>query len=602
VAQKEQLLNDRYLLNRQLSTGGMGIVYEGFDTLLRTPVAIKQCLFEEEILRRAFEREAQLLANLSHRSLPQCIDFFTSGKHQYLVMRLIEGRTGEELLSDYPRGLPMEIVKDLARQMLDVIEYLHSELVLHRDIKTSNIKIKDGQLYLLDLGVAYGQTGEMNTVASGDLSFPCHSLHYSPPEQLENEPPSPAGDLYSLAATLYKLITGKAPEDSRSRLKHGEELTQPLTDSDNQVFVSAIMRALSLDRKLRPQNASEMRRMMFPDKPTPLIVNIPQQAPRSKRSPFIIAVCAVCLMFLLAALLWKGRSPNLPPVAAPNKQEVADPNGVHSRIREGARLAEESEDWLEKGKDSAAEKKASEAIDADPENTKARRVLGEVAKNAQRDTGDFESPSSDAQTQAKTIQQLLSKRNETNGLTSSERIDLAWAEFQLAEHSDDVALLEKAIAGATDVLSIEPNSVAALMILLEASYEKHLWNKNPAGLKSFIAKINQVLSARPRYAYAYVVRGNIRAALHEYERARDSYTTAAKLMPRASTYYLVAVATLQITKRREANLESACKYLTQTLEKNPKFRNAMIHLADVYDEMGDTDTANTYRTRAKAEE
>lgn len=120
MGEKEQLLNERYLQNRQLSTGGMGIVFEGFDTLLHAPVAIKQCLFEEEILRRAFEREAQLLANLSHRSLPQCIDFFTSGKHQYLVMRLIEGRTGEELLSDYPRGLPMEIVKDLAKQMLDV--------------------------------------------------------------------------------------------------------------------------------------------------------------------------------------------------------------------------------------------------------------------------------------------------------------------------------------------------------------------------------------------------------------------------------------------------------------------------------------------------
>lgn len=334
-----------------------------------------------------------------------------------------------------------------------------------------------------------------------------------------------------------------------------------------------------------------------------MVVHIPQHAaPKSRRPVVIITALAACLLLVVAAFLWKGRSPNLPPVAAPNKQEATDLNGVHSKIREAARLADESEELLERGKDLAAEKKAAAAVDADPENTAARRVLGEVAKNAMRDTGDFESPSSEAQTQAQMIQQLLSKRSETNQLTVSERNHLVWAEFQFAEHSDDLALLEKAIAGANDILRIEPNSVPALMLLCEASFNKHIRNKNPAALKPFIAKLNQVLGARPRYAYAYVVRGNIQAALNEYERARESYTWAAKLMPRASTYYLVAMATLQMKKRTEANLESAREYLTQTLEKSPRFRNAMIHLADVYEVMGDTDSANTYRARAKAEE
>ena len=600
MGENEVLLNERYELNRQLSKGGMGIVFDGFDTLLRAPVAIKQCLFDEEILRRAFEREAQLLANLNYPALPHCIDFFTSGKHQYLVMSYIEGRTAEEILSDYPRGLPIEIVKDIARQLLDVVEYLHSELVLHRDIKTSNIKFKDGCLYLLDLGVAYGQTGEMNTVVSGDLSFACHSPHYSPPEHLENERPSPAGDLYSLAATLYKLVTGKAPEDSQSRRMHSEELTRPFTDSDSHDFINGIMRALSLDRKDRPQSVAEMREIMFPNKPAPPVVEIPPPARRPNRPFLIMTVVAASLLSLLAIVLWKDRPPNLPPVPAPNNQQVvADLNRLHSKIRDGARLATESEDWLERGKDSEAKKNASAAIDADTENTTARRVLGEVARNANLDNGDFEKPSPDVKTHAKTIQQILSKRNETE-LTLSERSDLCWAHLQLADQGGGLASLEKSIACATDVLRIEPNSVAALMTLSEASYEKHIRDKDFEALKPLIENLNQVLKARPRYAYAYVIQGNIHAALNDFEHARDSYIQAAKYMPRAATYYQVAVATLKIQGRTDADRESAREYLTHALEKNPQFQRALDRLANIYKELGDTEMANTYRIRAKA--
>ena len=595
---KEPLLNRRYVLTRRLSKGGMGIVFEGFDTLLSAPVAIKKSIFEEEILRRAFEREAQLLANLSHRSLPYCVDFFTSDQHQYLVMKFIEGRTAEELLSESPRGLAIEFVKDLARQLLDVVEYLHSQLVLHRDIKTSNIKIKDGCLYLLDLGVAYGQIGEMNTVVSGDLGFACHSAHYSPPEQLENQCPSPAGDLYSLAATLYKLITGKAPEDALSRLTHNEELTRPMVDSDSQDFVSGIMRALSLDRKARPQNVAEMRQLMFPDKPSPVVVNIPVPASRSKRPRLMAAVVAVGLFSLLAVFLWKGRHTELVPAPAPQKQEITDLNRVHFRIREGARVAIEAQAWLEQGNDQKAKNKATEAIGFDPDNTMARRVLGEVAKNVTRDEGGFKSPSSEAQDQAKMILQVFSNRDERE-LSTSERTDLAWARFQLAEHTDDLALLDNAIATANEVLRLEPNKVPALMLLFEASYERHSRVENPNDLKSLISKIDSVLKARPSYAYGYVVRGNFYAALADFKHARSSYNSAAKLTPRAATYYLVASAILGIEERTEEDLASACKYATLSLEKNPNYYPARTFFNEVCSE---TDAAESYRRRARTDD
>ncbi len=600
MKQKRQLLKGRYVQRKRLNTSGMGIVFEGLDTVLRARVAIKQCLFEEEIIRQAFEREAQLLANLSHRALPCCIDLFTSGKALYLVMKFVEGKTASELLSECPRGLPLNLVKDLAKQLLDVVEYLHSQGVVHRDIKASNIKITDGCLYLLDLGVAYGQAGEMNSDAKNDETLACHSRHYSPPEQLENEPPSPAGDLYSLAATLYKLITGKAPEDAASRVKHCEEITQPLTDSENRNFVLGIMRALSLNQKDRPQSVSEMRRIMFPPKPKSVIVNMPSRTPRLRSPAVILTTIAACLVFVIASFILRGGSTDLPPSPAPLKQEVAN---VDSRIREGVRLAAESEALLERGKDQEAKKKAAQAIEKDAENTSALRVLGELARNAKHDEGNFEALSEESQEQAKSIQQILSKKARGNQLSTSELSDLAWSHLQLAESTGDLNSLEKAISHATDVLRSDPGSVSAQMTVYAANFYRHLRNSNDrAGLKSLVTNLENLLRVRPRYAYAHILKGNLHAAIGQYKSARTCYEAAAKLTPRASTYYLAAIAILKKEERTEVDLKAAREYLTLTLKKNPKFHKATIRLAALFEEMGDTHMAKIYRARAEVQD
>lgn len=353
---KPKLLKGRYVLASEISKGGMGVVFKGVDTVLGAPVAIKQCLSKEDILRHAFEREAQLLANLSHRALPRCIDYFTSGQHQYLVMELVEGQTAEELLAQYPRGLPIEMVKAMASQMLDVLEYLSLHSVVHRDIKPSNIKIKDGCVYLLDFGVAYGQIGDMNTVARGDLSFGCHSKYYSPPEQFRDEPPSPAGDLYSLTATLFKLVTGKAPEDAESRIRNGKEFTRPAADLDSQDFITGIMRGLSLDPKDRPRNAREMRVIMFPDKTTS-VVKSPGPPPRRRsKQAFVTILLSLSLLITLAFPRLKDRRSDLP--STPPKQELADSNASPAKVREAHGLAAEAQARLEDGNEGEARKES----------------------------------------------------------------------------------------------------------------------------------------------------------------------------------------------------------------------------------------------------
>jgi tetratricopeptide (TPR) repeat protein len=121
------------------------------------------------------------------------------------------------------------------------------------------------------------------------------------------------------------------------------------------------------------------------------------------------------------------------------------------------------------------------------------------------------------------------------------------------------------------------------MIVTEASYEKYLRDKSPAALKPFIRKMNQVLNVQRRYADAYVVKGNLQAALQDYEVARKSYSQAAKLVPRAATCYLVAVTILQIQDPTESDLVLAREYLTQIIDKKLRFPRASAHLAGVYD-------------------
>jgi len=121
----------------------MGAVYEAVDQRLSSIVAIKETLVTSEDARRAFEREASLLANLRHRSLPSVTDHFAEGEGQFLVMQFIPGEDLAQLLELRQSAfLPADVVR-WAEEILGALEYLHSHNppILHRDIKPANLKL-----------------------------------------------------------------------------------------------------------------------------------------------------------------------------------------------------------------------------------------------------------------------------------------------------------------------------------------------------------------------------------------------------------------------------------------------------------------------------
>src|ERR1051325_10866215 len=117
------ILQNRYQIIRQLGQGGMGTVYEALDQRVSAVVALKQTKAspDEESLR-AFEREAALLANLRHQSLPKVMDYFVEGGSEFLVMEFIPGSDLAELLELHGQPFDLQKVLDWADKLLEVLQ------------------------------------------------------------------------------------------------------------------------------------------------------------------------------------------------------------------------------------------------------------------------------------------------------------------------------------------------------------------------------------------------------------------------------------------------------------------------------------------------
>src|SRR5262245_25641950 len=145
-----------YTIESQLGAGGMGEVYRALDTKLGRSVAVKLlpqafAMDRERISR--FEREAKLLAGLSHPNIAALYGMEEDGGTPFLVMELVEGETLADRLRRGP--IPVEEALKFAQQIADALEAAHSRGIVHRDLKPANVKVTpEGKIKVLDFGLA----------------------------------------------------------------------------------------------------------------------------------------------------------------------------------------------------------------------------------------------------------------------------------------------------------------------------------------------------------------------------------------------------------------------------------------------------------------
>lgn len=223
MAEKDPFLNrniDEYKIEALLGVGGMARVYRGVDMRLKRRVAVKIIGYphqQDKAYITRFEREAQVIAQLSH---PNVVPLYRYGEKDgflYMVMQYIDGSDLHSILSSYRSDgefMDLEDALRIARDICLGLDYVHARGVIHRDIKPSNILLdREGRAYLSDFGLAL-------VTDVGTLGEVFGSPQYMAPEQSISSANAEArSDLYSMGVILYEIFTGRTPFEAADPLE-----------------------------------------------------------------------------------------------------------------------------------------------------------------------------------------------------------------------------------------------------------------------------------------------------------------------------------------------------------------------------------------------
>lgn len=253
-----------YHIDHLIAEGGTAKVYWGVDLRSGFPVAVKELKikhFKNEIIRKKFRQvETQLYLYMQHPNIPKLVDFIDMHEQEqlYIIMEFIEGRSLEHYIYSEIGLIPEVKALPMFLDILDTVAYLHSNGILHLDIKSNNIMVlPDGKIKLIDLGIASRMSDASDSTGFGTPA-------YMPPEQSEKGQCGKYTDIFSLGIMLFEMLTGTLPfygqnsKEIRYKIKY-EPTPQmkdfyPMINSELQLIVE---RALAKEPKMRYQSCEE---------------------------------------------------------------------------------------------------------------------------------------------------------------------------------------------------------------------------------------------------------------------------------------------------------------------------------------------------------
>lgn len=350
-----------YRIIHKLGQGGFGITYRAHDPENNQVVVIKEnlpCAFAHrkdismeikpndngeasqnyEWALESFIEEAKTISSLSHPNIVRVINAFKALGTAYYVMPEIEGAPLHKA-SPIPDKLTEVWLLPVLRELLDALEYLHNRKILHRDIKPQNILLqRDKTPILIDFGAARSFVSEQSCTRVGTPG-------YSPIEQsATNGKVGPWTDIYALAATCYRLITGNTPPDALSRLQKNDPYVplasmRELRNRYSARFLKCIDKGLNMKEKQRWQSASDWMKAISKER----------TSGDSSGGRFLAtAAVTISTLALLGAGYWYYNTWMQPTSTPPNTGENSEPTGNsgtsdNSKTGESPNASEERE-------------------------------------------------------------------------------------------------------------------------------------------------------------------------------------------------------------------------------------------------------------------
>lgn len=238
------LVDGKYKILSEIGHGGMSVVYMAINEKANKTWAIKEVrkdgVLDFEAVKQGLIVETDMLKKLKHPNLPSIIDVIENDETFLIVMDYIEGNSLSKALEEYG-AQPQEYVIEWAKQLCDVLGYLHSRepAIIYRDMKPANIMLKpDGNLTLIDFGTAreFKEKNLADTTCLGTIG-------YAAPEQFGGMGQTDARtDIYCLGATLYHLVTGRNPSEPPYEIKPIREINPSLSGGLERIILKCTQR------------------------------------------------------------------------------------------------------------------------------------------------------------------------------------------------------------------------------------------------------------------------------------------------------------------------------------------------------------------------
>jgi len=276
---------ENYRIASVLSCGGFSIVYLAYDENDQ-PVAIKEYLPSQLALRkegdalpsisdenlatfrygmRCFFEEGRSLARLSHPNVVRVLNFFRANETVYLVMRYERGRTLQEHIQARRGTIKERFIRQVFTQLLTGLREVHSNKLLHLDIKPANIYIRnDSTPVLIDFGAA-----RQTLVQEGQRLNPMYTPGFAPPEQYKNrELLGPWSDCYAIGASIFACLANAAPQAANDRVVKDRYVSAAkLWDGKySRQLLETIDWCLELDHMKRPQSVFALQKVLLREK------------------------------------------------------------------------------------------------------------------------------------------------------------------------------------------------------------------------------------------------------------------------------------------------------------------------------------------------